>query len=102
MDGFTARDAGLDRVSGNNLRWSEELLFFIEECLPVGWVGTGEDIRMLALDVGLYHPNHSNAWGAAIMTAVRHRKLLEKTGRLIPMRVRSSHARQTPEYKRVD
>lgn len=100
-DGKSARDAGIDQVVEHNQKWSHEVLDYIEGHIPVGWAGTGEDIRHLVLEAGLNHPKHHNAWGAVIMTAIRHRGLLSKTGRLLPMRDRTSHARATWEYIRV-
>lgn len=99
--GTDARDAGLKQVTENNQKWSEEVLDYIEGHIPVGWCGTGEDIRHLTAEAGLSQPKHHNAWGAVIMVAIRHRGLLTKTGRLLPMRDRTSHARATWEYIRT-
>jgi len=91
-----ARDEGIKTVSEHNSEWVAEYLTFVTR-LPVGWIGTAEDIRAAAT---FNQPKHPNAWGAACSTAVR-RGLLEKTGNYVKMKFKKSHARATPEYRRV-
>lgn len=100
-EGLEARDEALERVLRRDWIWRSNIMAFIED-LPQGWVGTGEDIRHAAKDAGLADPPHHNAWGAAIMNAVRNKKFLRWTGRVLPMRDRSSHGRLTREYVRLD
>lgn len=100
--GAAGRDSGMDRVVDHNADWSDQVLDYIEWLVPIGWRGTGEDIRHLALDAGISLPLHSNAWGAVVMLALRRRRLLMKTGRFVPMRDPRSHARMTCEYERRD
>lgn len=100
-DGKDARDAALDAVLRRDWIWRAQILSFIED-LPQGWAGTGEDIRHAAIEAGLSHPHSPNAWGAAIMYAVKHKRWLQWTGRVKPMRDKSSHARITREYARFD
>ena len=97
-----ARDTALDAVLNHNAIWRHKVLGFIETDLPQGWVGTGEDIRYLCTQDGIGSPGHPNAWGAVIMYAIRRKKWLQWTGRVRPMRQRSSHARITREYVRFD
>ena len=100
-EGLVARDEALERVLRRDWIWRAHIMAFIED-LPHGWVGTGEDVRHAAMDAGLDRPPHHNAWGAAIMAAVRNKKWLRWTGRVIPMRDKSSHGRLTREYIRLD
>ena len=96
------RDAALERVLNHNAIWQTQILNFIENHIPFGWVGTGEDIRRMANEDGLKEPNHPNAWGAVIMVAMRYKKFLQPTGRVVNMRKKSSHARLNREYVRMD
>ena len=114
-DGADARDAALDAVLRRDWIWRAQVVAFIE-ALPQGWVGTGEDIRLAshsanasqeaeqhaAIDSGIPAPKHPNAWGAVIMYAVKNRKWLMWTGKVVPMRDKSSHARITRQYARWD
>lgn len=100
-DGLAARDEALDRVLRRDWIWKAHIMAFIED-LPQGWTGTGEDIRHAAIDAGLSHPPHHNAWGAAIMNAVRNKKWLRWTGKVVGMKDKSSHGRLTREYVRLD
>jgi len=101
MSGTEARDAGISQVMENNQKWSAEVLDFIEGHIPVGWIGTGEDIRHLATEAGIVQPKHPNAWGATIMAAVRYKGFLTRTGTMVPPRDRASHARPTWQYIRT-
>lgn len=100
-EGVAARDAALDAVLRRDWIWRAQVVAFIE-ALPQGWVGTGEDIRHAATDAGIPAPKHPNAWGAVVMYAVRNRRWLMWTGKVVPMRDRSSHARITRQYARWD
>lgn len=99
-EGESARDEALERVLRRDWIWKAQITDFIES-LPQGWVGTGEDIRHAALDAGVPRPPHHNAWGAAVMMAVR-KGWLHWTGKVLPMRDRSSHGRITRQYARWD
>jgi len=100
-EGGDARDAALDSVLRRDWIWRAQIIAFIE-ALPQGWVGTGEDIRHAAADAGISNPPHHNAWGAAIMYAAKNRRWLMWTGKVVPMRDKSSHARLTRQYARWD
>ena len=100
-DGKVARDAALDNVLRRDWIWRAQIIAFIE-ALPQGWIGTGEDIRHAATGAGIPNPPHHNAWGAAIMYAVKNRRWLMWTGKVVPMRDKSSHARLTRQYARWD
>ena len=97
----TARDEALDSVINNSPEWRDEITDFIENKIPWGWEGTGEDIRHLAKKNGIGNPRHHNAWGSVIMHAVR-KKWLVWNGKISPMRDKSSHARLTRIYTRCD
>lgn len=100
-EGVAERDEALDRVLRHDWIWRAQIIEFIEN-LPQGWVGTGEDIRLAALEAGMNNPHSPNAWGAAVMYAVKHKRWLMWTGKVRPMRAKSSHARITREYARWD
>lgn len=100
-DGVKARDAALDSVLRRDWIWRAQIIEFIEG-LPQGWVGTGEDIRFAAIEAGIPNPPHPNAWGAAVMHAVKNKRWLQWTGKVRSMRSKSSHARITREYARWD
>ena len=100
-EGAIARDDALDKVLRRDWIWRAQIIAFIED-LPMGWVGTGEDIRHAALEAGIPRPPHHNAWGAAIMHAVKNKHWLRWTGRVLSMKDKSSHARLTREYVRLD
>lgn len=100
LEEFLARAEAVTQVESHNKTWLAEGLAMIAE--PThdmqGWVGTGEDLRKKL--TRLRRPGHPNAWGALIMQAVR-KGLLIPTGRYLPMKDKSSHARKTPEYRRA-
>lgn len=89
------REAGTSKIESANSEWLKDYLEFVAR-LPAEWTGTGEDIRAVA---PVRAPTHPNAWGAATQAAIRV-GLIEKTGRHLPMKDKSSHARETPEYRR--
>ncbi len=92
------RDKALDRVRGHNPRWTAGALAVIRQ-LPIGWVGTGEDVRHAVNRAMVGQPSSPNAWGALIKAAI-NLKLLTHTGRWLKMKDKGSHARMTPEYRR--
>lgn len=100
-DGAAARDAALDSVLRRDWIWRSQIIDFIE-ALPQGWTGTGEDIRHAALEAGIGRPESPNAWGAAVMYAVKNKRWLMWTGKVTAMRDKSSHARITRVYSRWD
>ena len=89
------RDAGLKAVQENNSSWMDRAIRALAR-LQSG-EATGEDIK-IALRVEIEPPEHHNAWGALIRTAL-HQKLLLPTGRFTRCRLPKSHARQTPIYR---
>jgi hypothetical protein len=100
-EGRDARDAALDGVLNRNWIWRAQIMDFIENDLHQGWKGTGEDIRHLAQEAGIVNPGHPNAWGAAIMQAVKNR-WLQRTGRMHQPKDKASHSRGIWEYVRFD
>ena len=89
------RDAGLKAVQENNSSWMDRAIRALAR-LQSG-EATGEDIK-IALRVEIEPPEHHNAWGALIRTAL-HQKLLIPPGRFNRCRLPNSHARQTPLYR---
>jgi len=93
-----ARDEGIALVTENAEDWMGRALVEIAG-LPAGWAGLGEDFRAhVERRIGPAH--HSNATGALINNAARL-GLICKTGQRRKMRLKRSHARETPEWRRV-
>ena len=100
LDGSRAgRDDGIARVMASNPDWFERAMAFVMS-LPPGWIGISETIRFLAQDTDVGLPKHQNAWGSLAHHA-KVRGYLAPTGRWLPMKDVSSHARRTPEYRRT-
>jgi len=94
--GRELRDAALMSVSSRP--WHGQAIDEIAK-LPVGWSGLGEDFRVyVSRRIG--PPDNSNAIGALIMDAARM-GLICRTGNARGMRLKRSHARNTPEWQRV-
>ena len=67
--------------------------------VPAGWVGPSEVLRMMMLEAGLGLPHHHNAWGELTKAAV-NAGLIKPTGQTANMKLKKSHARKTPVYRR--
>ena len=93
-----ARDIGISDVLETNAAWRDDAWAGVRR-LPLGWTGTGEDIRLLLEAEGIV-PDHHNAWGGLINGCVRE-GMLEWTGALAQMATQRSHARATKVYRRV-
>ena len=91
----TRKAAGMKAVDGGNRAWKSAALDVIR-ALPVGWIGTGEDIRAKVAE----EPSHPNAWGSLISAALKD-ELIFPTGDHRPMTAKKSHGRQTPVYERM-
>ena len=90
------RDEGMSLALENSTEEWKDAVYNYIRALPVGWLGTGEDIRTAC------PPSHApQAWGAIINTAVR-RDWLRPTGQYKKMKARSSHARETRIYARTE
>ena len=99
FEGRAARDEALERVAMNSGAWMDSALAMIAY-LPAGIEMTGEAIRVYLRERGLPPPHHHNVWGALIASAIK-RQLLAETGRYGQMRMKRSHARKTPLYRRA-
>ena len=66
--------------------------------LPVGWIGTAEDI--LHYLAGFEQPPTPNTWGA-LMNALVRDKILAPTGSRHPLRSQHSHGRMGSVYCRL-
>lgn len=91
------RDVALKQVEGNAGDWFS-LAMSVVLGLPVGFEGTGEDIR-LTVEERIGKPHHHNVWGALTAQLVKQR-VLHEIGR-VHMKTEKSHARRTPLYKKV-
>ena len=92
-----AKSEAINRVDREP--WSTQAKFFMTS-LPIGWTGTGEDIRrFLTEEMNLEKPHHHNAWGGMISGAIK-KGLIFGTGRYTKMKAVSSHARKTEIYER--
>lgn len=94
FDGVAARDEALTKVQKNSGDFMARGISFIAMMQPCEC--TGEDLRLRLTKAGIF-PHHPNAWGSLIMNAVRL-GLLKNTGRVVKMKVKSSHARKTSVY----
>lgn len=94
-----ARDIGVRQVSLNNPCFMSDALAYLKTHRVLNRFEefTGEDIRKWLGDAGLA-PEHANAWGALILTAVR-RKIIVGTGTYISMKLKTSRARKNPVYR---
>lgn len=86
------RDAALKSVSRDGA-WIESALDVIAS---MRGEATGEQIRLRCEPI-IGTPQHHNAWGAVIRTAIG-RGLIRFAGRYEKMRTPRSHARRTPVY----
>ena len=93
-----AKSEAISRVTREP--WSTRAKFFMTS-LPLGWVGTGEDIRRFLIEkMNLEPPHHHNAWGGMISGATK-KGIISGTGRYTKMNAVSSHARKTEIYERT-
>lgn len=90
------KETGIERTLEANTEWRDRAFAAVRQ-LPLGWTGTGEDIR-----VGVVRddPKSPNAWGGLINRAIKA-ELLRYTGEYKPMTTPKSHGRRTPVYERV-
>jgi hypothetical protein len=95
--GEDLRDAALAQVLENADEDFKAHVYDLIRGLPADWIGTGEDIRKMAM----VQPHSPNAWGAVINTGIR-RGWLAHTGEYRKMRQASSHARETRVYVRTE
>lgn len=93
-DGPTRRDRALEQVEQEPFR--TRIAVLIDNLDPGHY--TGETIRELAELYGI-RPHHFNAWGAAIMAAVR-RGALTPTGSYSAAKAPKKHAHRNPVYER--
>ena len=98
-DALDKRAEVLDGMAEKHAGWVQLAIDGVEG-LPIGWEGTGEDIRFRLIEEGLAAPRHHNAWGTVIGGA-RRSGLLARTGEWRPMRGDKAHGRETRVYRRV-
>jgi hypothetical protein len=89
------RDAGMDAASSRSPSFVDDVLAFVLT-LPIGWIGTGEDIRRLS---GL-EPHHPNVWGATL-NHIGRKGVISKTGRYVQPKDTKSNASVVKEYIRI-
>jgi hypothetical protein len=95
--GKAERDKGMKQAADNDQLWMQVALHNIQS-LPPGWEGSGQDIRLIITnDQG--PPHHPNVWGALTNTAIGM-GLLVHTGHYKYTRLRASHKRRIPVYRR--
>jgi hypothetical protein len=95
LSGLEGKDRALEGVMKPNVKWRADALAKLK-ALPVGWKGTGEDIRKV---VGV-EPHHHNAWGSLVSAALKD-ELIYPNGDRVAMKAKTSHGRQTPVYERL-
>ena len=95
---FTRRDAALAKVATNAGR-----LFFAGALEALDGMTadefSGEDLTLACKAAGLV-PHHVNAFGSLVAWLV-NKGLITQTGRMVNMRVKTSNARKTPTYIKV-
>lgn len=99
MDAKAGREEGIERVLADEYTWYDVAIMKLHK-FPKGERYTGEQIRHELLRRGLWTPHHHNAWGGFMMHAVRQ-EIIIKTGELVPMADKKSHARMTPIYEKT-
>ncbi len=95
--GEKLRDAGLAQTAAHNPGWMARALEIVRDALQPGAEVMGEDLRALP---GIGEPDHPNAWGALVRTALG-RGLLEETGRFEKAKRKSIHAHRLMVYRRT-
>lgn len=95
-----ARDIGVRQVSLNHPCFMSDALAYLKTrgVLNRYEEFTGEDIREWLVSAHVIQPQHANAWGALILTAVR-RKIIVGTDRYVPMKLKTSRARKNQVYR---
>ena len=97
--GEILRDVGLSLVSkAGKSAWHRAAVAEVFQ-LPQGWIGIGEDIKKFVIPK-IGEPHDPHAWGAVWMHASRL-KYIEKTGLHPNMKKASSHARESPQWRRL-
>jgi|SRR5215472_10884966 len=96
------RDEGIELVTANNRKWSDEAYDYIKYEIPIGWVGQPEDWRREITLSSIGPPRSDKAWGGLTVRLLdKRRPLIAKTGRRVRMKDVNSHARMTDEYVRI-
>ena len=93
--GLARKEQGMAKVLTGNAAWRRDAIAKVK-ALPVGWTGTGEDIRHIVNAL----PSHPNSWGALVSTLLKD-ALIFPTGDRQPMKDKTSNGRSTPVYERM-
>lgn len=93
--GLDRKARGMAKVMNGNKEWRQHGIDAVK-ALPVGWKGTGEDIRHLVKEL----PSHPNAWGS-LVSALLKAELIYPTGDYQAMKDKTSNSRKTPVYERM-
>lgn len=96
--GEEERDAGIAQTQLGQDEWFARALMMIR-ALPRSWEGISESWRPI-IEAKIGPPRHHNTWGALTMTASRYGIIVD-TGVRVKMRLRRSHARKSPIWRRV-
>ena len=94
-----ARDSAIARTAASNAWWFSQAFDLLASPTFQNRLDrfTGEDLRQ-EVEIHIGPPSHPNAVGSFIMQALK-RGLIEKTGVYVPMKLKASHARMTPQYR---
>lgn len=93
--GLARKERGMAKVLSGNKAWRDAGIAVVK-ALPVGWKGTGEDIRLAVKAL----PSHPNAWGS-LVNALLKIELIYPTGDYTAMKEKASNGRKTPIYERM-
>src|SRR5882724_8042551 len=89
--GRQLRDKGSDLVMENeHAAWKSDYDNNFNR-VGIGWIGTGEDFKIICLEHGMKHPHHASCWSAAWGAKI-HEGRLEFTGSWRTSTLASRHA----------
>lgn len=96
-EGKQLRDAGIERVTENNLTWMDTAMESLRGWLSMNEIVTIERFRAWFLANGGEPPKHHNAWGALARSAVSN-QLLRRIG-YVNARSPKTHAHPVAQYQ---
>jgi hypothetical protein len=99
--GQLARDLGMALVLEGEEKWTIGTLIWIRKNVPMDWIGTGEELRVMAVNAGLRQPHHHNCWPSFIGGMIRGGYFEPMLRPPTHCEVPSSHARKIQWLRRI-
>jgi hypothetical protein len=96
--GKAERDKGMASSLSHDPTWTAAALNCVAH-LPADWKGSGQDIRIRIVPIIGEPKDPNHAWGALTNAAI-HKGLIVATGHYKYARLRASHKRRIPVYRR--